>query len=240
MKALSVIVRTELAEQVSKVAFTEDDEVIEALRPDRLHESLCVGIAVWAACWDAHAVHALGSEPVPPSLGEQRITIVNELGRMRSKPSSAVEQVASDLLHPLAIGIDSDTSEVHAACPQFDDEEDHVANGTERAEGFDGEEVASVQGLPVARQRMLPGSLARPFWGRLDTRLGEHAGHRRASDVNLQAAKGISDLGVAPRDVLAGETDDEGADLVGLARSAGLAALLRAVVLLRDELISVS
>ena len=55
-------------------------------------------------------------------------------------------------------------------------------------------------------------------------------------DVDLQAAKGISELGVAPRDVLAGEADDEGADLVGLAGSTGLAALLRAVVLLRDEL----
>jgi hypothetical protein len=35
---------------------------------------------------------------------------------------------------------------------------------------------------------------------------------------------------------LEADDDDEGAELVGLSRSAGPAALLRAVVLLRDEL----
>jgi hypothetical protein len=46
--ALGQVVRHELLEQVAQVSFAEDDEVIQALSPDGLHEALRVWVAVWA------------------------------------------------------------------------------------------------------------------------------------------------------------------------------------------------
>ncbi len=49
MKSFGVVVRDELAKQVAKLAFAEDDEVPEALVANGPDEPLGVGIAVGAA-----------------------------------------------------------------------------------------------------------------------------------------------------------------------------------------------
>jgi hypothetical protein len=89
MVAFGVVVFDELAEQVPQVSLAEDDEVVEALGADGPHEPLRIRIAVGAACRDARALHALGSEQVPPSLGEQRIAIVMPAFVSAARSSSA-------------------------------------------------------------------------------------------------------------------------------------------------------
>ena len=60
VKPLSMIVADKFAKQMSKVALAEDHEVLQAFRPDSLHEPLRMGIAVWTLGWNRHALHALG------------------------------------------------------------------------------------------------------------------------------------------------------------------------------------
>jgi hypothetical protein len=63
----------------------------------------------------------------------------------------------------------------------------------------------------------------------LADRLRQNARGGRSADLDLQSAEGVADFGVAPAEVFAGETEDEVADLVGLAGTTGLSALARAV-----------
>ena len=111
-----------------------------------------------------------------------------------------------------------------------------MADGTEYAQGFDGEEVASVQSSPVVLEKLLPGSLAVAFRRWLNSRLGQDVRHCRATDLDLESTQRVTDLRVTPTDVLAGKPDNEFADFGRLARPAGLAALRRAIALLGSEL----
>lgn len=52
----------ELSKQDAKVLLSENDEVIETLGANGPHESYCVGVAVWAACWDWGALDVAGSQ----------------------------------------------------------------------------------------------------------------------------------------------------------------------------------
>src|SRR5690606_16194921 len=193
-----MIMRTELTKQMSQVTLTEDHEVIETLRSERLHESLCMGIAVWTACWDGHAVDAFGLEQCCPRLRVQRVAIVNEVGGVAQEPILRVEQVSSHLQHPGPVRSDADARDVHGARLQLDDEEDHVTDASEDSQRLDSKEVASVERLPVAAHEVLPGTFAGTLRRRLEAGLYQDVRYRRAADVNLQPAQCVTDLGVAP------------------------------------------
>ena len=74
------------------------------------------------------------------------------MGGVAKEPIFRVELVAGDLLHPRAVGSDSDTSDVNGAGAQLDHEEDHVPNGAEDAEAFDGEELSQARGTFTPRR----------------------------------------------------------------------------------------
>jgi hypothetical protein len=78
---LGIVVRGEFGEQVSKVAFTEGHEAVEALGPNGLHESLRVWIAIRAARGDRATLDAIGFKEVSPRVGEERIAIVDQMRR---------------------------------------------------------------------------------------------------------------------------------------------------------------
>lgn len=92
---------------------------------------------------------------------------------------------------------------MNRACAKLDYKEDHDTNGSEHPEGLDDKEVASIEHLPVAPNELLPPcTRANPLWRRLDPNLGQDVRHCRTTDFDLQSAKRVSDLGVAPFEVL--------------------------------------
>ena len=128
----------------------EDHEVIEALAAYRLHEPFRVRGAVRTVCQNRHTCHTAGLEERPPRLHEQP-----GLGRGSGEWRCAGSR------------------------PRGRDE-DHVANGSEKPQRLNGEEVASVERLLVAPEKPLPGSLSVALWGRLDPVLREDVRDRRA------------------------------------------------------------
>jgi hypothetical protein len=83
---------------------------------------------------------------------------------------------------------------LHGATLDLDDEEHHVPNRAEWAQGFHAEEVTGIQRVPVHLQELLPGSLLLPLWRRLDSLFCQDVRHRRPSDLDLQArAKRVAD-----------------------------------------------
>jgi hypothetical protein len=103
-----------------------------------------------------------------PSLGEHRVPIVNEVTGVAKKSVLRIEQIARRLLHPVPVRGDADPCDPHRMGLHVHDEEDHVANRPEHAQDLDAEKVASVQGLPVALEKLPPGSLAAARRRRLD------------------------------------------------------------------------
>ena len=81
IKALPMVVGHELLDDVPKMALTEKDEVIQTLVFDGLHEPLRVGIAVRASRRDLQALHPSHSQDCFERFREQRIPVVDQVGR---------------------------------------------------------------------------------------------------------------------------------------------------------------
>ena len=150
METLGQVVCHELLHHVSQMALAEEDEVIQALMLDGLHESLGVWIAVWTLRRDLHAPDPFRFQDRRECLCEQGVSIVDEIARTAKKSIDWIDQVARDLLHPLPIGIDLNSRDLDRAGLDLDDEKDHVANRAEEPQSFDAEEVAGVQRVPAA------------------------------------------------------------------------------------------
>ena len=75
VKPLGHVVVDEFLDQVAQMSLAEDDELIETLVLDGLHEALRVRIAIGALRWDFHALHAPNFENGDECLREQRVTV---------------------------------------------------------------------------------------------------------------------------------------------------------------------
>ena len=228
--SLRVVVHSKIAKQMPKMSFAEDDEMIETLGPDGLHESLRMRIAVRAAGGGGHAMHTLGFKQCRPRRCEKWIAVVNEVRGVTQEAVGWVEQMAGDLLYPGCVGIDAKTGDMHCSRPKLDDEEDHHPNAADDAKRLDSKEIASVEGGPVTRQEVPPRSLSPPLWRRFKPRLGQDSRHCGPPDFDLQPTQGIPDLRVSSAEIFLGDADDQIANVGGFARSAWRSALARAIV----------
>ena len=204
------------------MTLAENMEFVEALGPDGFHESLGVWGAVRTPCRNRHRLDSARLQKRRPRLRVQRVPIVDEMGHVSEEALCRIEQVAGDLRHPSAVRIDSNPRDVHRARLQFDDEQDHDSDRAEHAQGLNGEEIASVKRLPMARDELLPGSLSVSLRRGLDSRIRENGCDRRTANLDTEPVQSVADFRVAPTEVLGSESDDERADVVSLARSTGL------------------
>ena len=82
MESLGTIVRHELLHHVPQVPFSEEDEMIQALVPDRLDEPFRMRAAVGTMRRSLYAFHPSLSQDGLEHLGEQRVAIVDQVLRM--------------------------------------------------------------------------------------------------------------------------------------------------------------
>src|ERR1019366_7837372 len=87
------------------MSLAEDDELIETLVLDGLHEALCVRIAIGALRWDLHALHAPSFENGDERLCEQRISIMDQVARATKKTIHRICQIASHLHRPQRLAV---------------------------------------------------------------------------------------------------------------------------------------
>ena len=141
---------------------TEEDEVTQTLVLDRFDKSLRVGIAVWAPRWDLDAFNALDLgrtrwlEDSLERVSEQWISVVNQVARITQNAIDGIGEIASDLFHPLAIGIDSNTSDLDGTSPKLHHEKDRVANSAEDPQDFDSEEITGAEAVPMGAYKLFP------------------------------------------------------------------------------------
>ncbi len=88
---------------------------------------------------------------------------MNEVRGVTQEAVGWVEQMAGDLLHPGSVGFDAKTGDMHSSSPKLDDEEHHHPNAADAANRLDSKEIATVEGGPVTRQEVPPGSLSPPL-----------------------------------------------------------------------------
>lgn len=79
MEAFGIVVVDILSDEMPKVALAEDDEMVEALVSDGADEALSEGIAVGAVARYADTFDAIVAEHGAPCLGEERVSIVDEV-----------------------------------------------------------------------------------------------------------------------------------------------------------------
>jgi hypothetical protein len=142
---------------------------------------------------------------------------VDQVLGLPEKPVHPVGQVPRHLLHPVAVGIHTYPRDLHGTTLEGDDEEDHVADRSPKAEDLDAEEIARVQRVPVGLDELLPRSLLLPLRRWLDASCGQYLRHRRAPDLDREPGpQRIPELGVTPAGVGHGHLDDELAHILGL------------------------
>jgi hypothetical protein len=134
---------------------------------------------------------------------------VDQVSGVAEEAVNRVEQIASNLHHPSTVRVDADASDVHGSRAKLHDEEDHVADGSKHTQRLDGEEIASVQRLPVAPEELLPSPLPVAFRCWFDASLGEDVGDRSPADLDLEPTQSVADLGVSPAGVLFGDTENK-------------------------------
>ena len=116
-----MVVLGKLTDSPAKVALTEWHDVIEALALDGEHESLsiCVG-------WGCERAVGLSSLLAPGELygllGEERVTIDDEVAMVLEKTVENVDEVPGRLCHPQSAGIVNDSDDLDAPGLDVDDE----------------------------------------------------------------------------------------------------------------------
>ena len=77
MIAFCIVMSDVFTNEMAQVGLAKNDELIEALIPDGLDESFCVGVAVRALGRNGNAANADAGEVKFPLLREQRIAVVH-------------------------------------------------------------------------------------------------------------------------------------------------------------------
>ena len=98
--AIGVVVRHTLSDHVPKMLLAEEDHSIKAFGFDRSHETLRVGIQVWAFRRKLDATHAGRRERLCELRCVQRIAIVDEVMLPEEETVKAVRQIPCHLIHP--------------------------------------------------------------------------------------------------------------------------------------------
>ena len=121
MESLVMIVSHVFRDHVPEMSLAEEYEVPETLVFDGSNEAFCEGIAVGAPGGNLDAFYTFRTSTVRSLQnrlevsGEERVSVVNEMGSIAQEPIDGIGQIARHLLHPGAIGIQADASDVDLA-----------------------------------------------------------------------------------------------------------------------------
>jgi hypothetical protein len=203
VSARPVIVRKVAGQDAVQVAFAQNEDMIEALAPDRADESLREGILPRAVgrgqdFTDSHAFHSL------PERGTvDAIVIAEEIGRR-----GVVREGVDDLLGGPGRGGMLGDVEVQDATPMVgEDDQDEEDAQARRGNGeeIDGDQISDM----VGEER--PPGLRR--WG---APLGDQPGDGALGHVDAQLEQLAMDSGGAPEAIGGGHSRDQGARISAL------------------------
>src|SRR5581483_12226074 len=165
-------------------------------------ESLCVCIQIRASGGQFYRCHTACSQPVQKLVGEQRISIVDQVTLALEDSVNHIGQVAADLVHPQPVRTRCNAGDFHFSRRQLDEEQHYESLQSTLRPRFDGEEVSGNDQLPVLLEELLPGGLSFLLRRRLNSVPLQDLSDRRATDVVPQIGECALDPPIAPSPVL--------------------------------------
>src|SRR5262245_41404290 len=123
---------------------------------------------------------------------------MDQVALATQEPVDAIGQVPRDLLDPRVVRMADQTSDVHAAGLEVDDEPDDVADETAEREDLGGEEVSRRDCSEVRSEKSPPRHCLAALGCRLQAMLGENALDRVSSDFVSEVVERAADPGVTP------------------------------------------
>ena len=123
MISLPVIVSGVLASRFSQRPLAEEDHSIETLILDRPDEPLGVGVQVGRTVRQADDFDAGILQEIPECDGELRVSVKDEKPFLGERSVEWIGKVPANLHHPRFTWTGRDSSNVDAACREFDHEE---------------------------------------------------------------------------------------------------------------------
>jgi hypothetical protein len=97
------------------MAFPEDDKVIETLISYRFYEPFRVRVAVGTLCRNGRALDSIRLQQRRPCLGEQWISVVDQVARLAQEAVLWVKEIPGHLKHPGPVRRNADPSYLHDA-----------------------------------------------------------------------------------------------------------------------------
>ena len=117
-----MVVRHVLSNDGSQMLLTQQHDVVEAVVSDRAHESLRVRVQVRTSRGQPQRFY-VGVAKQPSERGRvERVAVEDEVPLAQQKAVDRIEQVASDLHHPLAVRLMDDACDLDATRLQLDHE----------------------------------------------------------------------------------------------------------------------
>ena len=113
MVALVVVVLDVLADEEAEVALAEGDDAPETLLFNRPDKPLGIRVEIGTLRRQPNRVDTTTRQDLAVGLRVEGISVVNEVARGPQKAIDRVGQIASQLLHPRAVRLRVDPSDVH-------------------------------------------------------------------------------------------------------------------------------
>ena len=223
MVAFEVVVGSVLRDDETKVPLTEWDNLGQALRFDRSDKPLRVSIQIRAARRQRYRLDVSGSEDLSEILGEEWITVVDQIPRVAEKALTIGSEIPGDLLHPVAIRPSRNTRDLYGSGLQVDHEQNEVARQTSRRQELHAEEIRRGDRTPVRLQERRPRQLLSALGSGLEPAIQEDSLDRASTDFASQVVQRAADPRVAPAGIFASHRDHEALDLARRFRSADVA-----------------
>jgi hypothetical protein len=131
-----------------------------------------------------------------------RIPIENQVALAAKEAVVQVGEIPRDLRHPPAVGMGSDTRDLHGAAGDIDEEQDIVCHQSLNRADLDGEKVGRHQAFPVSSEKRRPRHVLISLRGRIDSVFSENVRDRAAPDLMPQIGHCFLDSCVPPRSIL--------------------------------------
>ena len=112
MIPFAMIMGHELLDGTMQTGFTEEDHPLQALGFDGSDKSLGQSVQVRALGRQLDGFHVCPFEHLGEDFSEERIPIVNQVFLVAKEPRERIGQVASHLLHPMAVRIGRDAGDL--------------------------------------------------------------------------------------------------------------------------------
>ena len=214
---------------------SEEDQLREALVLHRSHPPLRVSVQVRTPRRQLDRLYTGHHDRIVERTAVLSIAIVNQVSILDEEANISHRHVSRDLRHPGLVRVGRHARDMDPAGRHMHEEEDVVRHEAARRPHLSGEEIRRGEHVPVGTNELGPRSGLLALRCRRDSVAFQDVADRLVAQRVTHVGKCAGDPVVAPIAVLGGKPDDQVLNLSIDVGPTGIAPLLRAIELHRDE-----